>query len=308
MISDIVGRCLAACRAVLGSSKTCVLAFSLVCVSVAPASAQLERRFIRSGNKSYERADYDKASENYVKALDKNKESIEAIANMGNVLYKQDNFEAAGEIFSRLAESETDTLLKAGDYYNLGNNLFKQRRFEEALEAYKNALRLDPSDADAAYNLSVAEARTVNRIEGLPEFFVVSWFRNISHIMTSNGWAVVSILFFALMLAGGVWYLLASTVGQRKAGFTVSAVSLFLFVVAVCVATSQKRDKIDSGRAVVMATAAAVKSSPSVSGKDLFVLGEGVCVSLGEKIGDWRQITIASGDKGWILSEQIEVI
>ena len=130
LISDIVGRCLAACRAVLGSSKTCVLAFSLVCVSVAPASAQLERRFIRSGNKSYERADYDKASENYVKALDKNKESIEAIANMGNVLYKQDNFEAAGEIFSRLAESETDTLLKAGDYYNLGNNLFKQRRFE----------------------------------------------------------------------------------------------------------------------------------------------------------------------------------
>ena len=154
MISDIVGRCLAACRAVLGSSKTCVLAFSLVCVSVAPASAQLERRFIRSGNKSYERADYDKASENYVKALDKNKESIEAIANMGNVLYKQDNFEAAGEIFSRLAESETDTLLKAGDYYNLGNNLFKQRRFEEALEAYKNALRLDPSDADAKFNLA----------------------------------------------------------------------------------------------------------------------------------------------------------
>lgn len=228
-----------------------------------------------------------------------------AVWDRANDAYARGEFRAAIDGYNSLlaAGRESSKL-----YYNLGNAYFKCDSIAGAIVSYNRALRLDPSDADAAYNLSVAEARTVNRIEGLPEFFVVSWFRNISHIMTSNGWAVVSILFFALMLAGGVWYLLASTVGQRKAGFTVSAVSLFLFVVAVCVATSQKRDKIDSGRAVVMATAAAVKSSPSVSGKDLFVLGEGVCVSLGEKIGDWRQITIASGDKGWILSEQIEVI
>ncbi len=228
-----------------------------------------------------------------------------AVWDRANDAYARGEFRAAIDGYNSLlaAGRESSKL-----YYNLGNAYFKCDSIAGAIVSYNRALRLDPSDADVAYNLSVAEARTVNRIEGLPEFFVVSWFRNISHIMTSNGWAVVSILFFALMLAGGVWYLLASTVGQRKAGFTVSAVSLFLFVVAVCVATSQKRDKIDSGRAVVMATAAAVKSSPSVSGKDLFVLGEGVCVSLGEKIGDWRQITIASGDKGWILSEQIEVI
>lgn len=125
-----------------------------VCAVAFTASAQSERRFVRSGNESYSKADYDKASENYMKALDKNKESVEAIANMGNVLYKQENYEASGEIFSRLAENEADTSLKSQSYYNLGNNLFRQRRFEEALEAYKNALRMNPSDADAKFNLA----------------------------------------------------------------------------------------------------------------------------------------------------------
>lgn len=228
-----------------------------------------------------------------------------AVWNRANDAYARGEFRAAIEGYNSLlaAGRESSKL-----YYNLGNAYFKCDSIAGAILSYNRALGLDPSDADAAYNLSVAEARTVNRIEGLPEFFAVGWLRGLSHVMTSDGWAVVSVIFFALMLAGGVWYLLASTVGRRKAGFTVSAVSLALFVASVCIATSQKRGKIDSGRAVVMVSAAAVKSSPGVSGKDLFVLNEGACVSLGEKIGDWRQITIASGDKGWILSEQIEEI
>lgn len=228
-----------------------------------------------------------------------------AVWNRANDAYARGEFRAAIDGYNSLLSAGRES---AKLYYNLGGAYFKCDSIAEAIVSYNRALALDPSDADAAYNLSVAEARTVNRIDVLPEFFVAGWFRNISRIMGSDGWAVVSVLFFALMLAGGVWYLLASTVGRRKAGFTVSAVSLVMFVVSVCVATSQKRDKIRSRRAVVMVTAAAVKSSPGVSGKDLFVLNEGACVSLGDKVGDWRQITIASGDKGWILSEQIEEI
>ena len=131
-----------------------IIALVAGCAATVDASAQSERRFIRSGNRSYRSGDYDKAGEYYMKALDKDKASTEAISNMGNVLYRQENFEGAEQIFSRMAQSEADTSLRSADYYNLGNALFKERRFEEALEAYKEALRLEPGDVDAKFNLA----------------------------------------------------------------------------------------------------------------------------------------------------------
>ncbi len=193
-------------------------------------------------------------------------------------------------------------------YYNLGNAYFKCDSLARAILSYNRALKLDPSDEDAAYNLGIAESRTVNRIDKLPEFFMAEWFRNLSHIFSSDGWALLSIIFFALAICGAGYYLLTSTVGGRKIGFTVSVVSLVFFIVSVSISTTQKHNKLSSGEGIVMVSAAAVKSSPNISGKDLFVLNEGAFVTLGEQVGSWRQITIASGDKGWIESSQIEEI
>lgn len=121
------------------------------------SSAQMERRHIRSGNESYAEGNYDKASEEYMKALDKNKASKEAIFNMGNTLYKQGQYKESEAIFAQLAQSETDTLKRAENFYNLGNTLFQQKRYEDAVKAYKNSLRLNPSDNEAKFNLAYAQ-------------------------------------------------------------------------------------------------------------------------------------------------------
>jgi Ca-activated chloride channel family protein len=41
-------------------------------------------------------------------------------------------------------------------YYNLGNTFFRAEQYEAAIEAYKEALRLDPSDLEAKQNLELA--------------------------------------------------------------------------------------------------------------------------------------------------------
>ena len=43
--------------------------------------------------------------------------------------------------------------------YNVGNTLFKQNKFEESIEAYKQALRHNPNDDDARYNLELAKEK-----------------------------------------------------------------------------------------------------------------------------------------------------
>ena len=50
----------------------------------------------------------------------------------------------------------TEPLQKARSFHNLGNSLLKAEKYEESIEAYKQALRHDPQDADTKYNLSYA--------------------------------------------------------------------------------------------------------------------------------------------------------
>lgn len=228
-----------------------------------------------------------------------------AVWNGANDAYAHGEFKKAIEGYNSLINQGLESYKL---YYNLGNAYFKSDSIAWAIVSYKRALRLNPADDDAAYNLGVAEARTVTKIERLPEFFMAGWWRNAAGMLASDGWAVLSLIFFVLMAAGVVYYLLASSVGGRKAGFTTAVVALAFFIVSVCEATSQKRDYTEPREAVVMVSAAAVRSSPGASGKDLFILNEGVCVRLGEKVGHWRQITIANGEKGWISERQIEII
>jgi SH3-like domain-containing protein len=65
---------------------------------------------------------------------------------------------------------------------------------------------------------------------------------------------------------------------------------------------------INRTEAIVMSSAASVKSSPDRSATELFVLHEGTKVSIGETIDGWAEVRIADGRKGWIEDKRIERI
>jgi SH3-like domain-containing protein len=48
------------------------------------------------------------------------------------------------------------------------------------------------------------------------------------------------------------------------------------------------------------------KSSPDQSGTDLFLLHEGTKVTAGEKVGEWYEIRLSDGNKGWVPSNSLE--
>jgi len=121
------------------------------------SNAQVVNREIRKGNNDYNNKSYSDAELHYRKALEKNPESEKATYNLGNALYKQNQFEPSITKFESLTKSKNTASELSKYYYNLGNAYFKTQKMDKAIEAYKQCLRMNPKDADAKHNLFLAE-------------------------------------------------------------------------------------------------------------------------------------------------------
>lgn len=129
----------------------------VVLIYATSALAQKENKHIRSGNDYYEEENFKEAEVDYMKALEAKPESYRGQFNLGGALYKQENFEDATKLYGSLAEREVDVEERANSFYNLGNSFLKAEKYAESVEAYKNALRLNPDDMDAKYNMEYAK-------------------------------------------------------------------------------------------------------------------------------------------------------
>ena len=120
--------------------------------------AQTERSLIRDGNRSYKENKFTDAEVNYRKALEKNKDLTPGTFDLGDALYKQGRFGEAAEAYGSVAEKAGNSGLKAQALHNLGNALLKEQKLPESIGTYKEALKLNPNDADTKYNLEYARA------------------------------------------------------------------------------------------------------------------------------------------------------
>lgn len=126
---------------------------ALSVVGEVAAQRMPERSAVRSGNRRFNKGNYEKSIERYDKALTFAPASFEATYDLGNAFYKAERYDQAEQT---LRQAAADTLRseseRAEAFYNLGNAQFRQKKYKEALESYKQSLRFDPSDMEAKYN------------------------------------------------------------------------------------------------------------------------------------------------------------
>ena len=132
--------------------KRKVVAVVLVMLAMS-ASAQTDRQYIRQGNKLFRSGDYPNAEVSYRKAIEKNPKNPQAVYNLGNALMAQKKDSAAVAQFENASKLETNPLRKAKAFHNMGVVCQSHKMYGEAIEAYKNALRLNPADDETRYNL-----------------------------------------------------------------------------------------------------------------------------------------------------------
>ena len=135
------------------------LIFSCLMSHVSCLHAQEERSLTRDGNKQFDKQKYADAEASYKKALETKNNFPEAVFNLGDAMYKQGRYDDAAKQFQLASKLLTDSLMKARAFHNLGNCSMEKNEYEEAVRAYKQALRLNPSDRDTKYNLAYANAK-----------------------------------------------------------------------------------------------------------------------------------------------------
>ena len=126
----------------------------LMCIT---SFAQNKKSFLRDGNELYTDSSYNDAEMQYRKSLEKDQDYFKASFNLADAVYKQERYEESSALFDALIDNAPTENDLAKVYHNLGNSLTQEQKLEEAIEAYKNALRINPNDAETRHNLALSK-------------------------------------------------------------------------------------------------------------------------------------------------------
>ena len=121
-------------------------------------------------------------------AIWKSAEEAYSVGDFDGAIREYQSLEKAGAVSSSL-------------FYNLGNAFYRKGSVGKAILYYERALKLDPADKDIRNNLDMARLQTLDKIDSVPQFILVEWVKNLRNKLSSNAWAIVSLILLALGVA-----------------------------------------------------------------------------------------------------------
>ena len=125
---------------------------------------------LKEGNDAYKKGDFKKSEASYKGSISSDETNLNAIYNNGNASFMSGDFESARENFNNYIYKSENIDDKSKAHYNIGNSYLTEYAkemnekgqppsgdfLENAVNEYKKALRYNPKDKDARYNLSYA--------------------------------------------------------------------------------------------------------------------------------------------------------
>lgn len=115
------------------------------------------KSYVYEGNQLSKEDDFVTAEMEYRKAISENAPSTVGAYNLANAYYEKGSFEEALYRQQQVVQTSTSKEEKHKAFHNIGNILMQNKKCKEAVEAYKNALRNDPTDDETRYNFGLAK-------------------------------------------------------------------------------------------------------------------------------------------------------
>ena len=232
-------------------------------------------------------------------------QSPDSLMNIGNNAYNQGLYDSAINVYNKILAEKTES---AELYYNLGNAWFKKGEIPHAILYYEKAKRLAPNDNDINYNLNIANSMIVDKIEKVPRLFFEKWWDYFYNLLGTDNWAVIFLVSWALLVLLAALFFLSSSRKTRKFAFFFGIIILLTTSVSYGLASQKYKHAVNQKEAIIFTPTITVKSSPTKTSVDLFVIHEGTKVKILDSVDNWVKIKIPNGSIGWVPENSIERI
>lgn len=203
-------------------------------------------------------------------------------------------------------------------YYNLGNCYYRLNRPGKAILNYNRALRLDPTDSDAAENLDFVTSRLPDRI-GQRGSFIANSIDTIARLLTSDTWAYIALAAFILTVAAVLLYIFNSNVLIRKTGFFGGGILLLITIITILLSIRGAAIARADNAAVVTAQStilSTVPRTPASPAEEAMMLHEGATLTILDSVSvttdsvttTWLDVLIDNDHRAWINAAHTERI
>ena len=140
-----------------------ILTTFLLLAAMADATAQVDKRDVRRGNRDFRKENFKEADIDYRKALVKDSTSVAANYNLANTLFRQGDMEQAKKMLERVKDSAPATESAADYYFNLGDVAIALQDWQGAVDALEQSLLINPGDLQAKENYIYAKKKLENQ-------------------------------------------------------------------------------------------------------------------------------------------------
>ena len=234
-----------------------------------------------------------------------NAQTADSLLMQANSAYNQGLYDSSISLYNRVLDKKVESAVL---YYNLGNAWFKKGEIPHAILYYEKARKLNPNDDDINYNLGVANSMIVDKIDTVPKLFFQEWWSYFYNLFGANQWAVILLVSWALLVLFFGIFALSRSRRSKKMGFFLGLLFLLLTVASYGLASQKYHHSVSRNEAIVFTPTITVKSSPTQTAVDLFVIHEGTKVKILDKVDNWVKIKISNGSIGWIPYQSVEEI
>ncbi len=221
---------------------------------------------------------------------------------IANNAYRLKDYDTAASYFEKIASQKPKN---AEVYYNLGNTYYRMNKIGPAVLNYEKALHIDPDYTQAKDNLVLTQNRMSAHVPIATDIFFVQWWETLTAPRMATLWAILAFIFFSAMI------LLIFLRGISKIEIKIPAqLPVLLGLIWVCLLVfgyQAARNTAESGAAVVMQNDAPLLNT-DLKGKPMSLLPEGTTVKVRGSKGEYAEVIVPDGRRGYVLQSWLTKI